>query len=241
MTTVKDLINSLLTRHPDAQVFFMTQRKQPFENHVAGVVGREEMLDQQWRVEPGVERDDVFLVVGKRIRPGSLSGWIVAESQAAQAPADDDTTMTRWKATMTQIAEHYLGIDTLEERGRDSLDFHAVGVAALSSALTSAYRAGIAAGVRHVLGPDERTLEAETNALEGASPASVLEQARVSTSEAVATAPGAPASGSGEVSPIAAEASVAAPAAPESALDDAPDDRAGHPGEVASGATGDRA
>jgi hypothetical protein len=82
MTTVKDLINSLQDRNPEAQVFFMTQRKQPFENHIAGVVGREEMTDQRWRFEPGIGTDDVFLVVGRRIRPGSLSAWLVAEHGA---------------------------------------------------------------------------------------------------------------------------------------------------------------
>ncbi len=78
MTTVKDLIATLQTRNPNAQVYFMTQRRQPFENHIAGVVGREEMADQAWRIEPGVARDDVFLVTGRRIRPGSLSAWIIA-------------------------------------------------------------------------------------------------------------------------------------------------------------------
>jgi len=79
MPTVRDLIALLQSRNPNAQVLLMTQRKAPFENHLAGVVGREEMADQDWRVEPGVADDDVFLVVGKRIRPGSLSAWIEAE------------------------------------------------------------------------------------------------------------------------------------------------------------------
>ncbi len=42
----------------------------------------------------------------------------------------------------TQIAREHLGIETLESRGRDALDFHEVGVAGLSAALEAAYRAG---------------------------------------------------------------------------------------------------
>ena len=42
----------------------------------------------------------------------------------------------------TQIAKTHLGIETLESRGRDALDFHEVGVAGISAALEAAYRAG---------------------------------------------------------------------------------------------------
>ena len=69
-----------------------------------------------------------------------------APGPATTRPAD--TTMT-WPATLARIAEHYLQIDSLEPRGADSLDLHQVGVAALGSALRAAYRAGIAASVRH--------------------------------------------------------------------------------------------
>lgn len=79
MTMINDLIG---TRNPEAQVFLMTTRKQPFENQLFGVVGREEMSDQRWRADPGIGTDDVFLVVGPRIRPGSLSAWIVVERRA---------------------------------------------------------------------------------------------------------------------------------------------------------------
>ena len=54
MTTIKHRIATLQTRNPNAQVYLMTQRKQPFENHLAGVVGREEMADQAWRIESGI-------------------------------------------------------------------------------------------------------------------------------------------------------------------------------------------
>jgi hypothetical protein len=42
----------------------------------------------------------------------------------------------------TQIARKHLGIETLEARNMDSLDFHDVGVGGLTRALDAAYRAG---------------------------------------------------------------------------------------------------
>jgi len=155
MTTVKDLINTLQTRNPSAQVFLATQRKAPHENYLAGVVGREEMADQRFRIEPGVRTDDVFLVVGKRIRPGSLSAWILAETRPLQAlVADSDAALPPWQATLKHIAQHHLQVATLRERGHAAFDDYTLGVAQLSAALTAAYRAGIAAGIRHTVGPD---------------------------------------------------------------------------------------
>ena len=107
--TIKELIATLQTRNLNAQVYFMTQRKQPFENHIAGVVGREEMADQAWRIEPGVARDDVFLVTGRRIRPGSLSAWIIAEHQPARLETcprlSKDVLPNSRAAKMTRPAE----------------------------------------------------------------------------------------------------------------------------------------
>jgi hypothetical protein len=75
MTKIKNLIATLTTRNPEAQVFMMTTRKQPFENYVAGVVGREEMLDQQWREEPGIASDDVsWSSAGAFVRAASAPG-----------------------------------------------------------------------------------------------------------------------------------------------------------------------
>lgn len=42
----------------------------------------------------------------------------------------------------TQIAQKHLGIQTLEQRNRDSLDFHDVGVVGVQQALSAAYDAG---------------------------------------------------------------------------------------------------
>ena len=144
--TIKELIATLQTRNPNAQVYFMTQRKQPFENHIAGVVGREEMADQAWRIEPGVARDDVFLVTGRRIRPGSLSAWIIAEHRQLVSRHAADATASEFSGKMaealTEIARQHLRIDTLEDAGWDSADFHEISTAGLRDALRAAYLAG---------------------------------------------------------------------------------------------------
>lgn len=43
------------------------------------------------------------------------------------------------------IAKEHFGIETLETRKRDSLDFHEVAVWQIQAALEAAYRAGLAA------------------------------------------------------------------------------------------------
>ena len=150
MTKIKNLIASLKTRNPEAQVFMMTTRKQPFENYLAGVVGRDEMADQQWRIEPGIAPDDVFLVVGKRIRPGSLSAWIIAEHRAAtgqqpvvESPPSDDAELMA--DTLADIVREHLDIESLEDPGVCDAGFLSVSVADLRNALEAAYRAGATA------------------------------------------------------------------------------------------------
>jgi hypothetical protein len=54
--------------------------------------------------------------------------------------------MTDTQDLFSQIARTHLGIETLECRNRDSLDFHEVAVASLRSALAEAYEAGTRAG-----------------------------------------------------------------------------------------------
>ena len=44
------------------------------------------------------------------------------------------------------IAREVLGLETLEERNRDRLDFHDLGVAGIRKALEAAYEAGRKAG-----------------------------------------------------------------------------------------------
>jgi len=48
-------------------------------------------------------------------------------------------------ARLTQIAQTHLGIETLEERLSDSLDFHEVSVWSVRDALQAAFEAGQAA------------------------------------------------------------------------------------------------
>jgi len=49
-------------------------------------------------------------------------------------------------ALLTPIAQQHLGIDTLETRHSDPLDFHEVAVWSLREALQAAYLAGVAQG-----------------------------------------------------------------------------------------------
>jgi hypothetical protein len=46
------------------------------------------------------------------------------------------------KEVVGNIAKSFLGIQTLQVRNRDSLDFHDVGVASLEAALIAAYELG---------------------------------------------------------------------------------------------------
>lgn len=61
------------------------------------------------------------------------------------------------KHMLEQIARNQLGVETLETRNSDSLDFHDVGVASLRDALMIAYLAGRAgvetAESRDTIGP----------------------------------------------------------------------------------------
>ena len=54
--------------------------------------------------------------------------------------------MTNLDQLLTQIAAKHLGIDTLETRNSDSLDFHDLAVWTLREALQAAYLAGVAEG-----------------------------------------------------------------------------------------------
>ena len=59
--------------------------------------------------------------------------------------------MTNLDQILTQIASQHLGIDTLETRNSDSLDFHDVAVWTLREALQAAYVAGVAQGATSAL------------------------------------------------------------------------------------------
>lgn len=82
---VSELIEFLEDLDPDAEVFIMSQQSWPFENAVAGVAVREEMIeadedvDHDEREEPHYERstapNDVFIVEGQQVRYGSKAAW----------------------------------------------------------------------------------------------------------------------------------------------------------------------
>ena len=120
--------------------------------------------DQARRIEPGIAQDDVFLVTGKRIRPGSLSAWIIAEhrQQVGERTTDPATSELSGKMAevLTEIARHHLRIDTLEDAGWDSADFHEVSTAALRDALRAAYLAGRADRDVELNGEDGQAAEA---------------------------------------------------------------------------------
>lgn len=54
--------------------------------------------------------------------------------------------MNRIHVTLARIAHTELGIETLETRSSDRLDFHEVSVESLRAALDAAYRAGLEQG-----------------------------------------------------------------------------------------------
>jgi hypothetical protein len=55
--------------------------------------------------------------------------------------------MNTIETLLAQIAQTHLGIQTLETRNSDSLDFHDVAVWSLREALAAAYKAGAEQGV----------------------------------------------------------------------------------------------
>jgi hypothetical protein len=55
--------------------------------------------------------------------------------------------MNTIETLLTQIAQTHLGVQTLETRNSDSLDFHDVAVWSLREALAAAYKAGAEQGV----------------------------------------------------------------------------------------------
>ena len=81
--------------------------------------------------------------------------------------------MTTKLDLFTQIARQHLGIETLEQRNRDSLDFHDVGVVGVQRALDAAYRAGQA----ELLAAAEALLAAKDNQMETADEWRRLQQA----------------------------------------------------------------
>ena len=54
--------------------------------------------------------------------------------------------MSKLETLLTQIAQQHLGIETLQTRRSDSLDFHDVAVWCVRDALDAAFKAGVEEG-----------------------------------------------------------------------------------------------
>lgn len=67
-------------------------------------------------------------------------------TSTVNAASTDQTHTGQLRAAALDRARQRLGLETLETRGRDALDFHNLGVAALRDALAAAFDAGLAAG-----------------------------------------------------------------------------------------------
>jgi hypothetical protein len=70
--------------------------------------------------------------------PAAKALWQEATEAAAQPDADEATI----DAGMTVLAQVHLGIQTLQERNMDALDFHEVSVWQLKAALRAVYELG---------------------------------------------------------------------------------------------------
>ena len=84
------------------------------------LVGHDRLVDMDYHVV-GHVRDTIYL-----------------EVSGVEEPEQGDPT----DEVLRQIAATVLGIETLDVRGSDSLDFHEVNVTTLREALTAAYEAG---------------------------------------------------------------------------------------------------
>ena len=86
---VNELIEILQEMDPEAEVLIMSQQSWPFENDLAGVCQRSDLVEEddgeveeedQGRCIGGDElpSNDVFLVEGTQLRYGSKRAWDVA-------------------------------------------------------------------------------------------------------------------------------------------------------------------
>ena len=78
---VRDLIELLEDQDPEAEVLIMTQQNWPFENAVAGVASREDIVEEEPDEDAGTDgaaRSDVLIVEGSQLRYGSKAAWNVA-------------------------------------------------------------------------------------------------------------------------------------------------------------------
>ena len=67
-------------------------------------------------------------------------------NHVTQTSIQKERTMNQIDTILTQIARKHLGIDTLQTRHADSLDFHDTAVWCLKDALEAAFKAGVELG-----------------------------------------------------------------------------------------------
>lgn len=84
------------------------------------------------------------------LEDGDKTGWIYSGSRVLAkivhiSGAHPGVTNEPVALELVALAREHLGIDTLAQRGSDSLDFHSVSVAGIARALQAAYDAGKAA------------------------------------------------------------------------------------------------
>lgn len=68
-----------------------------------------------------------------------------------EIPNPEGKTPAVAEATVAEIAQRLLRLDTLETHNRDALDFHTLAVWAIRDALLAAYAAGASAALNHKL------------------------------------------------------------------------------------------
>ena len=87
-------------------------------------------------------------MIAKREAKQEALGFTAPQRVHSPTPTTTDRgqTMTSQDQLFTQIASQHLGIETLETRRSDSLDFHDLAVWTLREALQAACLAGVAQG-----------------------------------------------------------------------------------------------
>ena len=85
-----------------------------------------------------------------RDRPDTNTPYIPRDraAEASARAARKVAKLAEHKAMLTAIALEHCGVETLETRNNDRLDFHDVSAEGLHRALETAYAAGLKAGSR---------------------------------------------------------------------------------------------
>ena len=92
--------------------------------------------------------------------------------------------------TCNRIAQKVLGLETLEFRGRDGLDFHELGVGQIQDALKAAYQAGQAATIQSLRALERTIVAAQLSLLDDCPARRNLHRAHCQTLRLIARAAG---------------------------------------------------